>query len=206
MSIDKFFLIKGIVFSVIIFFLLFSCNQKTEYTKEEFIKYMQEPRNGIIKTKKINDNISINISHRPYQFVMTGIKDKGQKMISSNEYPYSYFIMNISRNGNELLAEGFSSNENFSDLLNKLAFGMHDFVFATTSNHDTIYMADYNMSRTYGIAGSTNIQFAFESGKIMKEEWIDIHVKDFGIGIVNTPKFRFKVIDLKKANEIVILK
>ena len=127
--------------------------------------------------------------------------DTAQKT-ESKKHPYSYFILNVSQNGGELLAHS-NGREQFSALLNKLAFGMNDYVSATTSNNDTVYVSDYVMPRIFGMAPTTDIQFAFKSEKIEKADWIDLRVKDFGLG-VTTQKFRFNIKDLKRADNIIL--
>lgn len=190
------------ILCLVLLFFFFACNKKAEYTKEEFANYIKDPENGIIKMNKADNNVEMKMWYRPYPLV-AALMDSGWNKNKGADAPYSYFILSISNNGNELLA-GFNSREQFSELLNKLAFQMQDYVSVVTSNKDTVYVADHTMPRTFGMAPTTDIQFAFSSEKISTSDWLEINVKDFGLGIP-VQKFKFDVGELKKSDNIVLI-
>ncbi len=103
---------------------------------------------------------------------------------------YDYFIFSLSKDDKEALYAGSNGFDQFSELVQTLSFRMTNYVNATTSGADTLEVADYVFPRTYGMGMSTNLMFVFNKEKSLDDEWVQVNVKEFGMGLGNQV-FRF---------------
>ena len=99
--------------------------------------------------------------------------------LKSQFSPYQYFLLTLSQNGGEIMAQQAGNPQEFSQRLHQLSFGMAPFVSLITSKGDTLPLADYAHSRTFGAGKSTTLLFAFEVEKTEGLEWLTFSLDEF---------------------------
>ncbi|WP_132644111.1 hypothetical protein [Roseivirga ehrenbergii] len=117
---------------------------------------------------------------------------------------YLYFMLNISMEGKEALyaSENFGT---FSNVLQNLSFRMGGFTEMVTSQKDTIPVADSHYDRLYGQSGNTSVMIAFHKDQIKDTDWVQINIKDIGLGTGRTT-YRFQTKNLLSVPQIDFLR
>ena len=93
-----------------------------------------------------------------------------------------YFLISLSGLQGEVLSASLIGDE-YSQLLSTFSFRMSEFVYITTPDGDTVYVADYMYQRTFGKSNSTDLLFVFDKNKISKRREIQLNVEEFGLHI-----------------------
>ena len=114
---------------------------------------------------------------------------------------YYYFVMALSKDQQEALYHSKGGYPQFSELVQTLSFRMGQYLNLTTSEKDTIELADYVFPRTYGMGSATNLMFVFNKAAAQDDEWIQLNLKEFGLGLGNQ-NFRFNKKDLEDLPKI----
>lgn len=193
-------------FVVFLCFLLISCGPNTVSTDEELQAYILDEDNGLVK--KWNDgDLNVDIILRPSESLVAQEIGKGRPdttTVSRLRKKYSknlYFMMSVSKGDAEALhsLDGFGE---YSEVLQVLSFRMNEFVRLTTSENDTIPVADFLLNRTYGLTRSTDILFVFSNEKIKDDRWIQFEFNEFGLK-TGIQKFRFNTADIYAAPTIL---
>ena len=109
---------------------------------------------------------------------------------------YYYFILSLSRGEQEALYGSMGGYGQFSELVQTLSFRMAEYLTITTTGGDTIEVADYIFPRTYGMGGATNLMFVFNKKDAQDDEWVQLNLKEFGLGLGHQT-FRFRRRDLE---------
>lgn len=182
-------------------FILFNCSGSVpkELSPSEIIEYINDPSNNLIADQDIGP-VHLSLTYRPTDLLVhqeLGTSEVTKSLLDSTRNKYAkfhYFILSMSRDGRELLAPT-NLGSAYGELVEVLSFRMSQFVTMTTSNSDTIYVADYTLARSYGIATSTDLLFAFPKEKTTDTEWVQFNMNEFGLGIGNH-RFRFETEDL----------
>ena len=185
------------IFAIII--ALVAC-QPTHLSEQELYTYILDEDNGLISTKNLSP-YKVAVSYKPIDLIINQYAEDG--ILSEDEYTaykesfddYYYFILSLSRDSKSALynmQEGYGA---FSEMLQTLAFKMDQHVELTTSELDTIPVADFIYPRMYGASQSTDLLFVFNREEISKDAWIQFSLDEFGLGIGNQ-KFRFNTEDL----------
>jgi hypothetical protein len=180
----------------------FSCHPG-KVSSEELVEYVSDESNGLRRSAIIQGTL-IEVTYRPVDLLIAQniegetfnrmLIDELQKKYSQN----MYFTVSFSRNGADMLQQ---SGPQYRDILETLSFEMERYTTMTTSSNDTIPIGDYVLNRTYGHSTSTDLLFVFDARKITENNWLQLNLNEFGLGIGNQ-RFRFDVNDLKETPEI----
>ncbi len=188
-------------------FLFLGC--KHSVNEDQLIQYIADTDNGLVKTSNIG-NIKTEIKYRPTdQMVWQELRNNEKISDSLLEAKrklynkYYYFIMNISEGEKDFLHGGSNSFGQFSDNLTKLSFRMQEFTWMKADN-DTIYLADFQFPRLYGMIGTTQVLLAFERPE-KEVEKLEIVLDDFGIG-VGKQNFKFETNSMKEIPALIFKK
>lgn len=191
---------------IVVLFSIMSCNQ--DYlTKEELNRYVLDEGNGLIKKETVK-GYQIQVTYRPTDLLIlqelggnTSANPHELERLIQKYKDYRYFILSFSKDNKEALNNSGDSYGQNAELIQVLSFRMGSYVNITTSNHDTVFVADYIYPRTFGMNYATNLMFVFSKDKIKENEWLQFNLKEFGLHLGNQ-KFRFSVRDLEKTPKI----
>jgi hypothetical protein len=192
-------------FLLLLFLSLSSCTPEF-LTEEELTAYVLDEDNNLTKTSTSN-GFDIKVTYRPTDLLIA--QEAGDKELAAEELKrlqdkygnYYYFILSISKDNKEGLYKQQGGFDQFSELVQTLSFRMATYVNMTTSGKDTIEVADFIFSRTYGMGSATSLLFVFNKEEAAGDEWLQFNVKEFGMGLGNQT-FRFRKEDLDTAPKI----
>jgi hypothetical protein len=89
----------------------------------------------------------------------------------------------------------------YGDMVQVFSFQMHQFINVTTSQKDTLPLADYLFDQTYGMSDGNTMLLCFDREKLINKETLDVNIAECGLG-TGSLKFRFKQKDLAKLPEL----
>jgi hypothetical protein len=159
--------------------------------------YIADPSNGLTKNARVN-GIDIEASYVPTDLIILQFlknKSLNELTIDSMRLHYSrfhYFTLTMSVEGNELV---HADPKAYGELLQVISFRMGDYVKLASSENVVAEPINYSTNRTYGMAGATELLFVFENTSLGSYKWLQINLKEFGMGTGNV-SFRFKANDL----------
>jgi hypothetical protein len=174
--------------------LLASCTPSTFDSSDELTKYLLEEKNGFVQHYNVGQE-KLQLLYRPTDLLVAQEIGDGTLTYSHTvsdlreKYGnYVYFILTISKND----LESNVRETEFSEQLQNLSFRMADLVHLLTSKQDTIPLADFHYSRTYGMGDGAKTLLAFAKQDIINSnaDWIEVVVSDIGIGY-GVARFRF---------------
>ncbi|MGB0523978.1 MAG: hypothetical protein ACPGJS_13505 [Flammeovirgaceae bacterium] len=184
--------------------------QPDSLNEQELNAYIQDESNGLIK-KQTRKGIDVAVACRPTDLLVA--QELRAKPNHTTDFidslkqkydQYAYFMLSLSKGNQEVLRQtgDFSS---FSNTLQTLSFDMASYVNITTSQQDTISVADFIYPRLYGASQNTSLLFVFRKDKINATEWVQFNLKEFGLGIGVT-RFRFETSALQNIPQLVFEK
>lgn len=185
-----------LLFLLMLLSVVFFCSTclPERITEDEMIQYLKQPRNGLIKTFDQND-FKFSIVYHPGELMayreskLNGVSNKRIRDSLTSYYEnYVYFLLTLSRDGQELLSSDVSDSRNFDKRINQLAFNMSNYIQLVTSNKDTVPLMTSQFSRVFGETGYNTVLLAFYSDKILKAKDFSVEMDDLGMG---TGKVRF---------------
>jgi hypothetical protein len=190
--------LKYLPFLLLLF--LFAC-KPTIVDKVSLLDYVKNTENGVSKVYQVEPN-KVVASIRPTDLVIEQIAAKSsQKVLDSLQKKYSkywYFSTSFSIAGQDMLNVIQQQNyAKFSELLQVVSFRMPQYAYLTTSNQDTIQMADYSYVRLYGMSRSTDLLMVFENTKAQNAAWVQLNINEFGANIGDV-RLRFETNDIKE--------
>jgi len=186
--------------------LLIACT-KSPLSKDEMIEYIMKEANGLNKIHE-NNGYKIRLTYRPNDMIVLQdirseekitkeILEKAKKNYSN----YAYFILELSYQDQEIINKGLSNPNVYGNMIEQLAFGMHDLASIVTSTKDTVPLADCIFIRMFGMTGSNTLMLVFNNEKINQSESFDLILKDNGFGY-GYNKFNFLTKDINKVPEL----
>ncbi len=185
--------------------LLCACTPKY-MSEEELQKFVLE--NSELSKKREFKGYEIQLYYKPTDLLIAqelgGELAKSKEELERLQQKYAnheYFILSLSKNNKEALYQMGNGFDQFSEIVQTLSFNMGNYVNSTTSGKDTVEIDDYVFPRTYGMGMSTNIMFVFSKEKSKDDEWIQVNIKEFGMGLGNQV-FRFKREELENLPSI----
>jgi hypothetical protein len=192
---------------IVFILILINCSGSTpkDLHALELAKFANDPRNNLRKDQNIGP-VHLSLTYRPTDLLVHQELDSEEvtkSLLDSTRNKYGkfhYFVLSMSRDERELLTPA-NMGSSYSELVEVFSFRMSQYVTMTTSKQDTIYVADYTLNRSYGIAASTDLLFAFPKEKTTNTEWVQFNMNEFGLGIGNH-RFRFDTHDLEDAPHI----
>lgn len=180
---------------------MFSCHQE-KISKNALIQFVQDPDNGLTQTIKRN-GIEIKLTYKPIDLVALQnfasdaiINDSLFESTKHQFSNYLYFILSISKNGQDFLA----ADPNLSSNLNTLAFNMEEYVSMINGEGDTVSLTDFQTPRFFGVSTSSQTLLVFEKPENFNKI-IAIHLKSIGTAITST-YFEFNKQDLESVPQL----
>lgn len=158
------------------------CGCKTSLeTKNDILSYINDEKNGLSKSSQGN-GIDFKVSFLPWQ-VQTLDKNQlssfiDEKSKSSFKTKY-YFLISFSRGDKELLRQ-LNANE-YSELVQVLAFRMSEFVKIKLSNGKVIEPLSCLFQQTYGLSKANQLLVIFDCKDFKKQEAFKLLINEFGL-------------------------
>ena len=118
---------------------------------------------------------------------------------------YLYLMMQLSVGEKDALYALSRDQIEFNERLQVLSFRMNQFVNLTTSNADTLLVADFYYSRMFGLSTSNDVLFVFNVEDIDPVDWISFNTQEFGFGS-GRQSFRFDWKEIQKVPKLEELK
>ena len=189
--------------------VLASCSKPDYLTKEELQTYLMDESNELSRSKKVGP-LEMKVTHRPNDFLIwqevEGESDTTAIKEAMKRYDnYLYFMMQLSAGEKDALYALSSNQADFNEKLQTLSFRMGQFVNLTTSNQDTIPVADFYYTRMFGLSSSNDILFVFNNSKVGATEWVSLNTKEFGFKS-GRQSFRFDVNTMNSTPGLMELK
>jgi len=178
----------------LIILLCFNCNSKRFTDKDDLLAYLNDDDNGYVQHKSVN-GVDYTLSYRPTDMLVNQELDDNANQEQINKLrdkysKYMYFNLSMSMNNKELLSAAPKNRNEFSAMVNQLAFGMSDKVHLYTQSKDTLELADFIYPRMYGMSKSTTIMFVYPREEALQEETIHFTIEDLGM---YTGEVKFKI-------------
>ena len=189
---------------------LVSCTIPEYATEDALHAYITDPSNGLSKQKEIG-NITMKINYRPDDFMIwqelegDAPDTSKTKEVFSRYEDYLYFTLQLSSGKKDALYGTSANQQDFNEKLQTLSFRMDQYVNLTTSNQDTIPVADFYYNRMFGMSNSADVLIIFNQEKVKGSEWISINTKEFGFK-TGRQSFRFKTKAIDQSPKLAALK
>ena len=179
--------------------LVFSC--KKEMTADELMAYVKDPSNGLVKEQQIN-NIDFKLSYWPSSLVAwqdyKNGREKGDSLWQARLKQYGehhYLKLEISTGGHEVLSSILPDRERYSQMVNKLMFGMGGYAYLMECPSDTLMYVDSYTPRFYGVSPATQVTLIYEN-RGEAENNLRLELNDLGL-VTGALRFEFEERDLK---------
>jgi len=161
---------KSYILILLSLYVFVSCQNRL-VTENELKEYVLEEDHKLIQ-KQERAGIDLSVSYRPTDLLAAqelrtkkDVSIAGVDSVRSKYRNYAYFVLNLSKGNKEVLKQ-MSNFGSFSNTLQTLSFDMANKVNLTTSNQDTIPVADFIYPRLYGASQSTSLLFALINKKL----------------------------------------
>jgi hypothetical protein len=183
----KTLLTKTFIF-VLSFPILISCSsRKSIVSKEELISYINKKENGLKQEQEVN-GIKVSLTYQPGSLLVARELEDGQgkdaDLVKGLESKYDsnyYFFLKFSRDNKEAIRQ-LGSFGRYSDMVQVLAFQMHNFINLTTPQRDTLALGDYLFDQTYGMSDGNTLLLSFSKEKVLKSSALEINIGECGFG------------------------
>jgi hypothetical protein len=167
--------------------LLFSCT-KNQLTPAAFLKYINDPENGLSKERKI-EALNIKLKYLPPGYLAykeyKDIGVKGQQQLDSIQKLYANsltFVMELSpedQKAQDVMLQDIQSEEEFKERVNTMNFNMKEFLELEIEGK-TLSPTIANLENIYGLKNSRKIIIVFpveiekiKKGKNLKFTYVD---------------------------------
>lgn len=201
---NKFFTYSLLVVALILFG---NCSE-SKLSTNDLITYISDFDNGLRKTETIN-GISFDLTYRSTDLIIDSqlsSRALSQTVLDTLRQHYGgyyYFVLSLSTHDNQevLRPNQFSFNQ-YSELVQRMSFRMHEYVTLVTSADDSIFLSDYLLENTYGLASANTILLVFSKEDITPDAtWVQINLNEFGLGTGHL-RFRFSLDEIRKCPSI----
>ncbi len=182
-----------------------ACRPKT-LSETELLAYVKESANGLSKTYNLKP-YEVTATLRPTDLVVQQLTDqqttaKQKDSLQKVYAKYWYFNVGFSADKQDLLnvlqVQNYSK---FSEILQVISYRMPTYAYLTTSQQDTIPLADYSYLRLYGMTRSTDVLLVFDKQKAQQTDWVQLNINEFGAGIGDV-RLRFNTKDLESTPKL----
>jgi hypothetical protein len=195
---------RSISFLTLLFIFTVSC-APPYLTVDELKNYILVSDHGL-KKEVLIDDYKVRVTFRPTDLLIAqeveSLPHPTQVTRLRNKYgSHYYFVLSLSKSEREAIQAGVMPHEEFSELLQIISFRMGAYVNMTTARQDTIPLADFAYSRTFGMGASNDILLVFNKKKITDQQWVQINLAEFGLGL-GRQSLRFNCKDLDGIPEI----
>lgn len=188
---------------------LISCSAPDYLSGSELHRYLAEEGNGLSQSVTTGP-VTMKVTYRPQDLLVwqeiEGVTDTAQIRSAFDRYQdYLYFLLQLSAGEQDALYGTSRDQADFSEKLQTLSFRMAQHVHLTTSEQDTVPLADAYYSRTFGLSSSSDVLLVFNRKDIDQDEWIAINSNEFGFR-TGRRTFRFAMKQLNDAPRLQELK
>jgi hypothetical protein len=188
------------LFTLLMIGSLMGCSEQRVVSEAELKSYILNPENGLIVTRNKND-VAIDVLYRPSVLVsalqIDGITDKEQRNKTIKQFDsLTYFIIRLSRNGQEIENAFVSDPEKFSKVISYLSSAVAGNIYLTTPN-DTLRALDAVYTRMFGAATATSVMVVFDTNAKDLEGTVNLHFDDTELGL-GLNEFEFDADNIKK--------
>lgn len=159
---------------------LMSCTRSIK-NKVALEKYVHDPAQGLTHDYEVN-KVKVAITFLPWQIIAskTHKSDPASLKLLKSKY---YFVLGFSANGKELLRQ--LPYEQYSEMVQTLAFRMQPNVSIVTDKGKVVEAADCQFQQTYGTAKENELLLVFNRAELQDTKEMDLKIKEFGLSIGN---------------------
>jgi hypothetical protein len=153
-------------------------------SREQLQQYIADPAHGLVK-KGTEGNVDMEVWFRPAQLLAAQQTAAGhtREETEENFRGHDYFILNISKAGQELEAYYSAAGASMDDKVRELGFDMGRHLYAVYGRNDTVPLTAYVYQRLYGATGSSSFMLVFKDPEAAKKNDVEICLRDFGLGL-----------------------
>ena len=175
-----------------------SCNGLDAVSSEELHAYVLNPKNGLMKSLSDGD-IRVDLVYRPKDLVVeqeadgdTGRREEAERNLDSLDY----FILQVSRNGNEIENEHAGNPDKFSKIIGHLSSSIAADIYLLKERK--FYPESSILARGYGMSGATSVLLVFKTALSKQKDSFTIIFDDSFLGI-GRKEFQFECDDIHDA-------
>ena len=188
-------MIKRICILFLVAFLVWGCDENITLSKNDFVQWVENPKNGCIKVKELN-NISLTSFYKPPVYIAlkkesntSTTSDSLEKQVDALSFWYTFTFRIQSNTNLHPLENGNNSTQDYFKKLEYYINASKDFKLIV-NNTDTLECAIYHMERNYGGAPYIDINLAFKRITENKENYTLLFLdRVFSNGLI---KFNYK--------------
>ena len=195
--------------SILCMVVLSSCATPEYLPEKELHQYLQDEDHGLSKSVQAGA-LTMKMTFRPTDFLLwqelEGEEDSTKiRQAFKNYNDYVYFVLQLSVKDKDALYGTSSNQADFNEKLQTLSFRMQQYINMTTSEYDTIPLADAYYTRMFGMSQSSDVLLVFNREDIVDDEWLSINSKEFGFK-TGRKSFRFLQDNIQKTPKLTKLK
>ena len=164
---------------------------------DNYINWVRNPQNGLVKIKTIDD-LKFIVQYKPYEYIVC-LEERSDRVpgtIMRNKVKelegMQYFDLKIllKKNEGELLKSGINSPEDYDKRVKYFAFGMQNDIQLVDGN-DTLPCAMYHFERSYDATPVCTLLLGFkkDNSNAAKPKTLLVYDRTFNKGLL---KFTFK--------------
>lgn len=186
---------------ILVFSGLLSCGGRSIVSEQELKDYIMDPEHGLCR-REAKNGIDMEVVYRPSELVsaqqVAGVTDqKEREKIIRNFASLTYFIIKLSRNGQEIENAYVSDNDKFLQVTSYLSAGIAQDLYLVNKG-DTIRALDAVSTRMFGAATATTVMAIFDTDVKDKDGSLRFCFDDTGLGL-GLNEFEFDTDDINKA-------
>jgi len=179
-------------------------------TPKEYVKWVKEPENGLVKEKKMNE-LQFSLYHLPSAYMVCN-EIKNEKIskqqfvsIAAQYEDFEYYMLKIEAMGfnQELAKFQLQSTQEYEERIKYFAFAMQQDIYIETENGNSFPCEIFHFERIYNIAPYTTFMlgFAKENLKNTSYRTIVLNEKIFNKGLL---KFKWSTSALENVPQIAL--
>jgi hypothetical protein len=164
-----------------------ACKPKT-ISLDDLKKYPMDADNGLIQKIEKGD-IVLEMYYKPKELIiaqqLTGVVDAEERNKITHQFDsLDYFVLRLSRKGNEIENSFAGDQQQFTEVVNYLSYEIAQ-NFSLTCGADTLAVLDAVYARTFGSATATSVMAVFQSNLTHRGEDAKVYFNDkrFGTGL-----------------------
>ena len=178
---------RQIVIIALMLLLTWACAPET-ISLDELKKYPMNPEHGLIQ-KVEKGNTVLEMYYKPKELIIAQElsahpTDEERKSLARTYDSLDYFVLRLSRNGQEI-ENGYASDPaQFTDVLSYLSYYIGPDIYMI-QQQDTVPILDAVYARTFGATDATNVMAVFKSKLTSHSGPTTIYFNDtrFGTGL-----------------------
>lgn len=189
---------RGFVFAIGV--VLVSCGGPKTVSIDELKGFIQEPEHGLIQTIAMN-GITLEVLYRPKDFVIAQDidSDEEKEWLKAREKLDSldYFVLKISRSGEEVQNKFAGNQSRFDNAINYLSNGIQEDVSIVEDGGKVFEAESTSFAPTFGISDGTRVLLVFKT--FLQEDPRDFIITfDDGMFGSGRSEFRFEGDNIEK--------